>query len=359
MSILSVVIFLIAFNLNAIFGGWDAYAIWNVKGQLLASLPEMGYSKFKNLLEYPHPDYPLFWPCSVAIVYQVAGIFGAEWWPIFMTVFFTLATSLLYFQKTWPAEKAFAACLSLLVTFNFVKRGSAQYSDIPLSFFVVLSIVFLSNAVRAESRWQNWAMAGLVIGVATWVKNEGIFYCAIFFVCAIFYLLKDKKIIHKWRNFAWLGLGSLPFLLTTFYFKTIVNHGNDVVGQNLSPILERLFDWDCYAIIFNSFVQELLSFSGSAFQPIFIFILFVILIGFQKTKWEFPNLSKHFLIPFLMVSFTGFFMIYIITPHDLKWHLNTSLSRILMQIYPVFLLLFFENLPNRYLRWEKSSLRKG
>jgi hypothetical protein len=39
--------------------------------------------------------------------------------------------------------------------------------------------------------------------------------------------------------------------------------------------------------------------------------------------------------------YTGYLVFYVITPYELKWHLETSLSRLLMQLWPSFILAAF------------------
>jgi len=46
----------------------------------------------------------------------------------------------------------------------------------------------------------------------------------------------------------------------------------------------------------------------------------------------------------------GYFMIYVITPHDLKWHIDTSIDRLMIQLLPMivfgsFLYLKTPNIP--------------
>ncbi|UCF27268.1 MAG: hypothetical protein JSW42_11575, partial [Chloroflexota bacterium] len=36
-----------------------------------------------------------------------------------------------------------------------------------------------------------------------------------------------------------------------------------------------------------------------------------------------------------------YFLVYLLTPNDLNWHLNTSIERLVTQIMPSFLLLYF------------------
>jgi hypothetical protein len=43
----------------------------------------------------------------------------------------------------------------------------------------------------------------------------------------------------------------------------------------------------------------------------------------------------------ILLMLAGYFLVYVITPYDLEWHLNTSLSRLFVQLWPSFLFCFF------------------
>lgn len=43
----------------------------------------------------------------------------------------------------------------------------------------------------------------------------------------------------------------------------------------------------------------------------------------------------------LLLMLMGYFMVYIISPHDLVWHLNTSLERLFLQLLPSAIFIFF------------------
>jgi hypothetical protein len=43
----------------------------------------------------------------------------------------------------------------------------------------------------------------------------------------------------------------------------------------------------------------------------------------------------------VLLQVAGYFMIYILTPHDLEWHIRTSLYRLIIHVFPSFLLIFF------------------
>ncbi|PYX78778.1 MAG: hypothetical protein DMG70_30355 [Acidobacteria bacterium] len=43
----------------------------------------------------------------------------------------------------------------------------------------------------------------------------------------------------------------------------------------------------------------------------------------------------------LVLTATGYFAVYVITPYDLRWHLMWSLDRLFMQLWPSVLFLVF------------------
>jgi hypothetical protein len=60
----------------------------------------------------------------------------------------------------------------------------------------------------------------------------------------------------------------------------------------------------------------------------------------------------------LIVMLAGYFGIYLITPHDLRWHLLTSLNRLFIQLWPsaIFLCFMIARTPEMALaRYEDSQ----
>lgn len=49
--------------------------------------------------------------------------------------------------------------------------------------------------------------------------------------------------------------------------------------------------------------------------------------------------EARFLVPALGIVLAGYASVYALTPHDLAWHLETSLGRLLLQLWPLTLLI--------------------
>jgi len=46
----------------------------------------------------------------------------------------------------------------------------------------------------------------------------------------------------------------------------------------------------------------------------------------------------------ILLQLLGYCAIYVITPHDLEWHIGTSLSRLVLQLYPAGIFLLFSSI---------------
>ena len=70
-----------------------------------------------------------------------------------------------------------------------------------------------------------------------------------------------------------------------------------------------------------------------------VFIIYSLLIGVQSDRKELRGLLTIALI--LGVTFVQYFFVYILTPHNLVIHINSSLDRLLMQLFPGFVFMLF------------------
>jgi hypothetical protein len=100
-----------------------------------------------------------------------------------------------------------------------------------------------------------------------------------------------------------------------------------------------------YRITLKAFVHEAF-FWGGWFLPIILILAFyALLVGFKHHERR-----KELIAPVLsiIVAAIGYFMVYILTPHDLAWQIRWSLDRVFMQLWPaaVFSMFMFLCTPN-------------
>jgi len=66
---------------------------------------------------------------------------------------------------------------------------------------------------------------------------------------------------------------------------------------------------------------------------------FYCVAGKEDRRAEQPGLPTSVLA--LALTLAGYFVVYVITPYDIYWHLRFSLGRLFLQLWPATLFLFF------------------
>ena len=154
------------------------------------------------------------------------------------------------------------------------------------------------------------------INFASKIKNSNI----------IIINISKKKILQNYKKIIFLLFSIIPFLIWKI---TCINYNikNDIINYDvLNLLMNRIFDYNSFTIIFKFLILD------AKFVLSIIFTL--IAFNFTKNKKIF-----YFSLSVVMAYLFSLFMVYLITPYDLTWHLSSSASRVIMS--PVFLLTFF------------------
>jgi hypothetical protein len=172
------------------------------------------------------------------------------------------------------------------------------------------------------------------------------------FIKGIFY--REKKFFCK-GVFQLVG-GLFPFLVIVVYFKIAIAPPNDLMsGQNFQQTVSKLTNFSRYTLIGKAFIRQIVEpYSLVYSTPLILFGIYGLFLGLNTKQLKKPGLITSIFIVSLM--FGGYFFIYIITPHDLNWHLATSLSRLFLQLWPSSIFLAFMVIATPQ---ERFSKRKG
>jgi 4-amino-4-deoxy-L-arabinose transferase-like glycosyltransferase len=300
------------------YGYWDSWAIWNP----MAVFVYYG-SPFTFSPQLPHPDYPLFLPGLTAVLWKFVGG-PTPLVPILLCYIFTFGCFILLFIALRHFTNILLAYLFvgfLMVTPNFVWYGAAQMADIPLSFFILLTGICLVLSRKYDSKlWM--IIAGIAAGIALHTKNEG----ALFVLVVMFYLVWVGRVA-SWRLSLTFLATVLPFLLLFIYFKIYVVPPNDIIGgAGISSYLPKLLDISRYGTIIHYMLAHL------APYYFVIVVLFGIVVTNQATRIVYEPVCL-----IVVLVLLGYCVIYLITPHDLLWHIVTSIERLLLHVWPLSL----------------------
>jgi hypothetical protein len=330
-------------------GNWDAWWIWNFRARFLYRGLEHWTDAFNQELAFHHPDYPLLLPSTVARVWSSLG-HETVYAPLIISVAFTIASVILLYVAILHVRghyRAFLAGLLLLWTPYFIQNGSYQYADIPLSFYFLATVLLLYLHQRnpASSRGLL-TIAGVTTGLAAWTKNEGLLFALAVLIAFMTngYLCHNRE---RFRSDARRFLaGLLPVLLLVFYFKARLAPGTDLwLELRVQSLQANLFSWSRFCTTCVEFAKHLYTFGSWSWKDLpfvnslpFLF-LFIAFAGFVSDRSERAALRPVVLILALMLI--GYFLVYLITPKPLVWHLDTSCSRLLLQLWPSCLFIYF------------------
>jgi len=325
---LSLKFFFIAINLFLFFDlaynleiGWDGLAIWIFKTNNFYN----GYSYF-NLFEqeiapeqYPHLGsytWAFFWKNSLIEKEYFGRLFYQY---IYVVSVFVIANSIKTFSKLKIIVTIF--CLILLSQdYDNTLQGYQDY----LLFSLLIFAGKLIQTITSRNNTNNLLLNNfflLSVLIIPWIKNEGVFYS--FFLIILFFLSKTTYLV----KFIFSCLAILNIGLHAFIVKFI--YKLDSLYQfsfNTILLLFKNFDISNLAIKISYIFLYL--FHGFTKYPISILYLLGILYIVKYKKITYQN--KFFFIFFLMQCLF-IFGIYILSPADLVWHLQTSIKRLILQ----------------------------
>jgi len=323
-------------------GAWDAWYTWNRHAIFMQrggiywrdafSAPETGWTA----------DYPLLTPGAIAAAWL---IFGRESLLVSNAVglLFTIApigllVSTLSFLRT--RTQGLLAGVLLAFSPQLAIQGAAEQADIPLASFYLgaMSLIGLYDGTGGEGQWL--VMSGVLAGMAAWTKNEGLlFVLVLYFVRSVVVTLSSgwREALRQAVRF---GAGLLPVLGVIVYFKLrVVQAGSDLVThQSISAEVQRLFAFGRYWYTSKMILAGVLDIGGWMVTLPALLVMYLLLAGVNMERRDrMPIATGALTLGAMMV---GHLFVYVLTPHDLAWHIRASLPRILMQLWPTAILTF-------------------
>lgn len=323
-------------------GGFDAWMIYNRTARFFFRDQANWKNAFSPEIYWQfHADYPLLLSLNVTGAWntlgdettRVAQAHGAY-------ILFGL-TCLLMGSMAWIRTRgqSLLAGLALLGTPVFVYEAPREAADLTVAFFVLATIACIFLFQRTQKN-VLLVFAGFASALAAWTKNEGLLF--ILATCAASVIF-----VYRLRNFKLLipfALGLIPPLTIILYFKFFLTPSNDLfAAANQTSLLQMLTDPARYETIFREFVDQTVWFGRGHISILAMLLVYMLVMKFDLHVRNYDDAfaTCGILLP---IQFLGYFAIYLVTPHDLDWHLRTSLGRLVMQLYPAALFLFFASL---------------
>jgi len=264
------------------FGEWDAWALWNMKTKFLLYHGKEWKAIFDQLHWHTQPDYPLLLPNLHIWTLTFSKTFLPHL-PMITTILFTIASGILLYAglKSFIDKKvALLASSLLLVQPFFLHLATAQYADTLLSFYLLASFITLTLALR-ENKTCLYFLTGLLLGLLTFTKNEGIVFAL---------LLGSLTTLYLWQQHRSLDTSPLPFLQALFSGLAVTGVASLIFKLFLAPVNRdiffvtstdslRFFNWDGWLIVWQFIVKETFSITWLFF---WVFILFMVITRIPK-----------------------------------------------------------------------------
>ena len=324
------------------FGDWDAWAIWNLRAGFIASGSEW-LKGFSQELAWSHPDYPLLLPLNVARMWVILGD-RSVLVPILLGLIFQLSlvglltTSVRIFRGN--LQGLIAGIVGLVVV--FMSLSFNLYADIPIAYyFLAANVLIFFGDVRSTNKPEFLILAGFLIGASLWTKNEGwAFLISIILSKLLLDLVSRNNLSQSAKWWGYLLTGLLPVLLVTVYFKIAYAPPGDILTRlDLTTIKAKILSVSRYLTILRFTRNQFINYGNLIVPVLPLLIIYGIIVGISFPKM----LTRGILFLTLRIMFLGiiYFIIYLLTPKELNWHLSTSIERLVTQIMPSLLFLYF------------------
>lgn len=224
------------------------------------------------------------------------------------------------------------AALTLMGIPVFTTVSAVQIADVPVTYFILASCILMYMHLT-EKNTAFLLLSGFMAGLAGWTKNEGLQFALI---SLLVLLLTTHG--HLFKETLQYLVGLLIPMICIVYFKSIAP-ANDLFVGDFSDAFARFLDITRYQLVIAHSTSSILRFGG---WPISMFLFLCIYAVIVRPGFPAPlNRGVLVIATLIVLQLLGYAAIYILTPHELSWHLETSLERLLLQACPVLIFLFF------------------
>jgi hypothetical protein len=311
-------------------GGWDAWAIWNLRARFLARGGAGFRAAFSpEILFWAHQDYPLLVPGAVAQAFLLARS-ESPWVPAAVSYTFAAAAVALLgaaARELRGAGWGALAALALLSTPCFVGFAANQQADVPLGALLLAACAL--TAIALESGQARALLpAGFAASLAAWTKNEGALYLSC--VAAALLATRWAPPRERVRGLLRFALGALPVLTLVAWFKLRVAHESDLFG---GASASRILDASRWGELLAALPRRIVYFQDWALWLVAEIAVLAILL---------PRLSRRpaarAIGMAIALALAVTMAVYVLQPHPLLWFFRASIDRVLIQLWPSALL---------------------
>jgi hypothetical protein len=197
-----------------------------------------------------------------------------------------------------------------------------------LAFYILCTVIWISRGLTAPGTFWPWIVAGGSAGLAAWTKNEGLLFLAVtgFVVLSLAPRAGGPSRVTR---VAGLLAGAVPALIGLAALKSFAWHNDVLATQSLSAIVAAFADVERLRTVFGGIGRELWT-GGTIIGVLPAVALFVAMRGLA-TPMNPGVIAGLAIVALVILAYGG---VYVVTPHDIGWHMGTSLDRVLLHVFP-------------------------
>jgi hypothetical protein len=303
---------------------WDFWAIWGLKARVFLEAGGIDWRFLESPLNaFCHPDYPLLLPLNFDFAALLNGGWDDRWLGL---MFLAYAASFLLLARELLLDdlpRGYAA----LGTFIMASAACSHFVGLAETPLIALSgsgVLLMRRGLRDGDR-QSFRNGAVLMGLAGSCKNEGL---AMIAAVLIALLIVERRELRRLARF-WPALAiPLPWLLlrAIHHLRTDLASGS-VVQRALArlPKLHVLLLTLASRITYSGFWISLLA------------AWLVIAIGQAISKRSNDGSAvimrfDLFVIVAMAIQMAVYAAMYLVTPADVIWHIETSWSRVSEQV---------------------------
>jgi hypothetical protein len=203
--------------------------------------------------------------------------------------------------------------------------GATEQADVPLAAFLGAATAVLAS--RRQGDLRTLVAAGALASMAAWTKNEG----SLYFLLLLTAVLLDERRLKAGAAFL---AGALPFLALLIVFKTSFSPGNDLLQASLIAALHRGVDPDRWRTIMVLAARRMILFQAWGLH--LLGLVFWLSLGRGRSHSPQHLRWLSWVPATIMAIHAG---ILLCQPHDLVFMFKVTIDRLLIQIWPMVLVL--------------------
>jgi len=310
------VLLLISLSTAAV--AWDARSIWLFHAKRIF-LDENLFAQLDNYAPWSHNDYPVIIPAFSASIANLAGYWN-EILPKTANIAFLVVPMFLIgvvLQNT--VSIIFFIITAIYMCSHYLHDG---FVDANIA-FMVTSLVLISFKFDDLGRKSQNIVIYIVatsLSILVLMKNEGVLlfgiYCGLLYVYNIY-----GKFINSARLFC---LGVLPLFFFSSWKSYCFMYGikNELTSSDmLAQVFGRVFNLNDIKLIVSYLLYQ-------EWAVIFAIILGITFFNLKYIR----KLNVIFAVFFACIYALCLIFVYLLTPHNLSWHLSASASRVIMPL---------------------------